>query len=78
MIIIHKKYYRHGGSFSNPSPSVATPAYNSQEPSSGTGLTKDVIRKMQSYLASLRYDVGNPGGIAGKKTQKAIFEFQKE
>ncbi|MFH1152788.1 MAG: CsgG/HfaB family protein [Pseudomonadota bacterium] len=42
------------------------------------GLTRDVVRQMQSLLASLGYDVGVPDGIAGKKTRSALLDFQKK
>jgi localization factor PodJL len=39
--------------------------------------TRDVIAKVQAALARLGFDVGNPDGLAGPKTQEAIRAFER-
>jgi peptidoglycan hydrolase-like protein with peptidoglycan-binding domain len=72
-------YYRHGA---GPAVAAVTPSAAAGSPSSGggvnSGLTKNVVRQMQSMLASLGYDVGTPDGVAGKKTVVAVRQFQEE
>jgi len=41
-------------------------------------INKSIIRKIQSYLNSCGYDVGNPDGIFGKKTRNSIKKFQHD
>ncbi len=77
-------YFHHGGTVA-PTPvarpaSVARPAAVAK-PAAATkdaGLSRSVIRQMQSFLASLGYNVGKPDGIPGKKTRAAVLSFQKE
>ena len=38
---------------------------------------KTVVQKVQSALARLGYDVGNPDGLAGPKTEEAIKAFER-
>lgn len=75
-----QRYYRHGSQSSSSGGTTiqqSAPAPASA-PAGSTGLTRDVVRKMQSYLASLGYPVGKPDGIAGKNTRKAIRSFQQD
>ncbi len=67
-----QQYYRHGGSVTVRQPQ--SPSASSASP----GLTRSVVRQMQSMLASLGYDVGTPDGLAGKKTSTAISQFQSD
>lgn len=68
-------YYRHGAGRA-----VATPVTPREAGGGGasSGLTKNVVRQMQSMLASLGYDVGTPDGVAGQKTTVAVKQFQEE
>lgn len=67
-------YYRHGGTAATP---VSTPAA-AVAPATGTAAAgKDVVREMQTKLSSLGYDVGTPDGVAGKKTEAAVRQFQQ-
>ena len=70
-------YYRHGA---GQTVAAAAPAAAASASGGGTnsGLTKNVVRQMQSMLASLGYDVGSPDGVAGQKTVVAVKEFQAE
>ncbi len=74
-------YYRHGAAqtvaAAAPTSAADSSAGGSAEASS-SGLTKNVVRQMQSMLASLGYDVGTPDGVAGQKTVVAVKQFQEE
>src|SRR3569833_858062 len=37
--------------------------------------TRDIVSSVQKALGQLGYDIGTPDGIAGKKTQVAIWAF---
>ncbi len=68
-----QRYYHYGSGSSQPKP---------RNTSSGSGnyggLSRDVIQQMQSYLASLGYNVGKPDGIPGRKTKGAVQSFQQQ
>lgn len=42
------------------------------------GLSRSVVKQMQSFLASLGYDVGAPDGLPGRKTRAALSQFQSD
>ena len=69
-----QQYYRHGQTSSTPSTTInqSVPAVKS----AGTDLSRSTIKKMQTYLGALGYNVGTPDGIAGKKTTQAVRDFQ--
>lgn len=67
-------YYRYGGTTAAP---AATPAAAVAPAAAGTGLSKDVVREMQTKLSAMGYDVGTPDGVAGKKTEAAVRMFQQ-
>lgn len=62
-----QKYYHYG--------SAAPKA--SSAPIQSEGLSRSVVRQMQSFLSSLGYNVGTPDGLAGKKTRTAVKAFQE-
>ncbi len=76
-----QKYYHYGVTATKEdikkveeSPVVET-ATVSEEPTE-IQVNKEVVMKMQSYLASLGYNVGTIDGIPGKKTKVAVSDFQ--
>jgi curli biogenesis system outer membrane secretion channel CsgG len=64
-------HYGQGGASMQAPAAVAAPA-------SGTAATgKDMVREMQTKLSAMGYDVGTPDGVAGKKTEAAVRQFQQ-
>jgi His-Xaa-Ser repeat protein HxsA len=45
---------------------------------SSNSASKSVIKKVQKKLNELGYDCGTPDGIMGKKTKKALKEYQED
>ena len=68
-----EKYYRHGKTA--PTETVVIPEKPKKKT---TSLTRSMIRKKQAQLNALGFNVGTPDGIAGKKTRKALQDFQWE
>ncbi|MCP3873344.1 MAG: hypothetical protein GY699_09355 [Desulfobacteraceae bacterium] len=62
-----QRYYRHGQGVSTPA-AVTSPSTTS--PSTAR------IKRLQTYLSNLGYDVGTPDGQPGAKTRQAIMDFQ--
>lgn len=67
-----QQFYHYGGQ------AAAQPAAAAKESPAPAGLTRDVVRQMQSYLASLGYNIGTIDGIAGAKTRNALVSFQQK
>lgn len=66
-------YYRYGGTAATP---TATPATTAPVPGTAA-MGKDMVREMQTKLSAMGYDVGTPDGVAGKKTEAAVRQFQQ-
>lgn len=67
-----QNYYHYGQAGTT----VQAPA--AAAPASGTAATgKDMVREMQTKLSALGYNVGTPDGVAGKKTETAVRQFQQ-
>lgn len=65
--------YYHYGQTGTAVQAPATPA-----PSSETiARDKDTVREMQTKLSTLGYNVGTPDGVAGKKTETSVRQFQQ-
>lgn len=63
---------------SNTTTSKSTTKASSSSKKSKTGVSSDLIKKVQKELNELGYDCGKADGIQGKNTTKALKEFQKD